>query len=480
MRCLAVLVLLSVPAAAAPPKPVAVPKAKAATHAQVDALAPEIARMAAELWKISETALKETRSAPVLADLLEKEGFAVQRGVAGMPTAFVATFGSGKPVIGILAEYDALPNIGNEALPRRAERTDGVKDGHGCGHNLFGAASVGAAISLKRALQSLGLPGTLKLFGTPAEETLVGKTYMARDGVFAGLDAALDWHPGTETKVSNDTGQANNNFSVEFYGKASHGARDPWNGRSALDAVEVMTHAANMMREHLPTSARLHYVISAGGDVPNVVPAYARVWFFVRDVDRPSVERHYEWLMQIAQAAAMATQTTHKVTLTTGVHEYNLNRPLQEAMKRNLDLVGPPAWGEEEQRFARELQGFLKLPEKGLATGIEPLVAGRDPVEGGSTDSAEVSQLTPTVALIVATAGQDLPWHSWATAASHGLPGASRAAVVAAKVLAATGADLFTDQALLARAQAAFKEQTRPYRSPLPAGQKVPLPEATK
>jgi aminobenzoyl-glutamate utilization protein B len=197
-------------------------------------------------------------------------------------------------------------------------------------------------------------------------------------------------------------------------------------------------------------------------------------------VDRPSVERHYEWLMQIAQAAALATQTTHKVTLTTGVHEYNLNRPLQEAMKKNLDLVGPPAWGDEEQRFARELQAFLKLPEKGLATGIEPLVSGRDPVEGGSTDSAEVSQLTPTVALIVATAGQDLPWHSWATAASHGLPGASRPALVAAKVLAATGADLLTDPALLAKAQAAFKEQTRPYRSPLPEGQKVPQADASR
>ena len=475
MRCSVLLVLLALPAAAAP-KALPVPKAKAAALAEAEKLAPEMSRMAAELWKLSETALKEERSAPVLASVLEKEGFRVERGVAGLPTAFVATFGSGKPVIGILAEFDALPGIGNEAVPRRAARADGVKDGHGCGHNLFGSASVGAAVAMKRTLQSLGLPGTLKLFGTPAEETLVGKTYMARDGIFAGLDAALDWHPGTVTKVSNDTGQANNNFAVEFFGKASHGARDPWNGRSALDAVEVMTHAANMMREHIPTSARLHYVISSGGDVPNVVPAYARVWFFVRDVDRPKVGSHYEWLLQIAQAAALATQTTHKVTLTTGVHEYNLNRPLQEAMQKNLDLVGAPRWGEEEQRFARELQGFLKLPEKGLATKVEPLSPGRDPVEGGSTDAAEVSQLTPTVMLVVATAGIDLPWHSWATAASHGLPGASQAAFVAAKVLAATGMDLFTDPALLVRAQTAFKEGTAPYRSPLPPDQKPPLP----
>jgi len=301
---------------------------------------------------------------------------------------------------------------------------------------------------------------------------------MARDGLFDGLDAALDWHPDTKNEVLNNTGQANNNFSVEFFGKAAHGAFDPWNGRSALDAVELMTHAVNMMREHVPPSARMHYVIPSGGDVPNVVPAYARVWFFVRDSDRASTERHYEWLQQIAAAAAQATQTTHKLTLTTGVHEYQLNRPLQEAMKRNLDLVGPPAWGEEEQRFAREMQAFLKLPEKGLSSAIEPLAATPEPVEGGSTDTAEVSYLTPTSSLNVATAGLGLPWHSWSTAASHGIPGASKASVVAAKVLAATGVDLLTDPALLASAQAFLKKKTegRPYRSPIPEGQKPPVP----
>jgi aminobenzoyl-glutamate utilization protein B len=475
----AVAVLLSALPAAAAPKAPAVPKAKATALAQAEALAPEIGRMAAELWTHSETALKESRSAPVLIRALETEGFTVESGTAGMPTAFVASFGSGRPVIGILAEYDALPGIGNEAVPRREPRRDGVKDGHGCGHNLFGAGSVGAAIALKRAIQAHGLRGTLKLFGTPAEETLVGKVYMARDGLFDGLDAALDWHPATETEVLNDKGQALNNFTVEFSGKASHAAFDPWNGRSAVDAVEVMTHTVNLMREHLPTTARVHYVISAGGDVPNVVPAYSRLWFYVRDVDRPSVERHYAWLLKTAEAAALATQTTHEVTLTTGVHEYNLNRPLQEAMKKNLDLVGAPAWGDGEQRFARELQTSLDVPDKGLATKVEALSAGVDPVEGGSTDSAEVSQITPTVALKVATAGIGLPWHSWATAASHGLPGASRGAVVAAKVLAATGVDLLTDAQLLEKARAFFKANAagRTYRSPLPPGQKPPLPK---
>jgi aminobenzoyl-glutamate utilization protein B len=478
MRLALSLILVAAPLSAAPAA-APVPKAKAAALAEAERLGPEIARMAADLWTYSETALKEGRSAALLAGILEKEGFAVERGVAGMPTAFVATFGSGHPVIGVLAEFDALPGIGNEAVPRLEPRRDGVKDGQGCGHNLFGAGSLGAGIALKRVMQAQGLRGTLKVFGTPAEETLVGKTYMARDGVFAGLDAALDWHPDTKNEVLNNTGQANNNFSVEFFGRAAHGAFDPWNGRSALDAVEVMTHAVNMMREHIPPSARIHYVIPSGGDVPNVVPAYARVWFFVRDSDRASTERHYEWLQQIAAAAAQATQTTHKVTLTTGVHEYQLNRPLQEAMKRNLDLVGAPAWGEEEQRFAREMQGFLKLPEKGLSAAIEPLAAAPEPVEGGSTDTAEVSYLTPTASLNVATAGLGLPWHSWSTAASHGVPGAAKASVVAAKVLAATGVDLMTDPALLASAQAFLKKKTegRPYRSPIPEGQKPPLPE---
>lgn len=362
MRMLPLLALVALPAAAAP-KPSPVPKAKAAVLAEVDTLSRELGRLASELWGYSEIALREERSSNALADLLEREGFRVERGVADMPTAFVASFGS--------------------------------------------------------------------------------------------------------------------NFTVEFSGKAAHGARDPWNGRSALDAVEVMTHAANLMREHLPTSARIHYVIPQGGEAPNVVPAHATVWFYVRDVDRPAVERHYEWLLRIAEAAALATQTTHEVTLTTGVHEYNLNRPLQEAMQRNLELVGAPAWGDEEQRFARELQEFLKLPEKGLDASFKQLAASPEPLKGGSTDAAEVSHLAPTGALIVATAGIDLPWHSWATAASHGVPGAARGSVVAAKVLAATGVDILTDPRLLARAQEFFRTKAggRPFKSPLPAGQKPPTPE---
>jgi aminobenzoyl-glutamate utilization protein B len=446
---------------------------------QVNALEHDIRDMSMELWEYSETALKEVRSAEFLANVLEREGFRLERGVADMPTAFVAEWGKGGPVIGILAEYDALPNIGNDPVPMRKERDDGNAHGHGCGHNLFGAGSVAAAIALKRTMEAHAIEGTVKLFGTPAEETVVGKVYMANAGVFDGIDITLDWHPDYSTGVTNQQGQASNNFQVEFFGKAAHGAFDPWNGRSALDAVELMNHAANMMREHIEPTARIHYVIPDGGEAPNVVPAYARVWYYVRDSNRKNVEAHYEWLTQIAEAAALATQTTHKITLITGVHEILLNRPLQEVAQANLEYVGAPVFSEDDHAFARELQQNLGIEPLGYPTEVTPLAKGMNPPEGGSTDVAEVTRLAPGVSLYVATAGLDLPWHSWATAASHGRPGAAKGASVAAKVLAMTAVDFLLDNGLRERAKTEFDEKMKdnPYVSPVPKDQRPILPE---
>ena len=447
---------------------------------KVDDLQPIIQDLSMELWNFSEIALEEVRSAQLLADVLEKEGFSVERGVADMPTAFVASWGQGGPVIGILAEYDALPNIGNAPVPQEQAREDGHPHGQGCGHNLFGAGSVGAAIALKRTMEQFDSPGTVKLFGSPAEETVVGKVYMANAGVFDGIDITLDWHPFYETFVANDTGRAMNNFQVEFFGRAAHGALDPWNGRSALDAVELMNHAVNMMREHIEPSARIHYVIPDGGEAPNVVPAYAKVWYYVRDDDRPRVLKNYEWMLQIAEAAALATQTTHKVTLITGVHELLLNRPLQEAAQANLEYVGAPEFTEEDHSFARDLQKFVGVEPLGYPTQVTPLADEVLPVSGGSTDVAEVTRLAPGVSLYVATAGLDLPWHSWATSASHGRPNASRGAVVAAKVLALTALDFLLDEDLRVAAKAVFDEEMKenPYVSPIPKGQKPILPDS--
>ena len=446
---------------------------------QVNTLESEIANMSMELWNYSEIALREHKSAEFLATILETEGFTVERGVAHMPTAFVAEWGKDSPVVGILAEYDALPNIGNAPVPKEQARDDGHAHGHGCGHNLFGAGSVAAAIALKRTMQAHDIKGTVKLFGSPAEETVVGKVYMAAEGVFDGIDVTLDWHPFYSTEVINARGQALNNFQVEFFGKAAHGAFDPWNGRSALDAVEVMTHASNMMREHIEPSARIHYVIANGGEAPNVVPAYAKVWYYVRDSNRKSVESHYEWLTQIAEAAAMATQTTYKITLITGVHEILLNRPLQEAAQANLEYIGAPVFSEADQQFTKELQSGLGLEPVGYPDSVKPLADDVEPPEGGSTDVAEVTRLAPGVSLYVATAGIDLPWHSWATSASHGRASAYSGATVAAKTLAMTGVDFLLDGDLRRRAKAEFDEKMKanPYVSPVPEGQKAILPE---
>ena len=448
--------------------------------ARVDSIEAVIDEMAAKLWEYSELSLQETRSAALLIGKLKEAGFDIETNVAGMPTAFVATYGQGSPVVGILAEYDALPGVGNEPVPERKARADGVTSGHGCGHNIFGAASVGGAIALKQLMEKENLKGTLRLFGTPAEETIIGKVYMAKAGVFDGLDAVIEWHPGDDNEVRNQTGRAMNSFEVEFFGQAAHGAADPWNGRSALDAVELMDYGVNMMREHIEPAARIHYVIPNAGDAPNVVPEYAKVWYFVRDINRAAVDKLSARVLKIAEGAALATETTHKVHLITGVHEYLLNRPMQEALQENLELVGAPEFAQQEQEFARSLQRSLNKQEKGFNDKIKPLPDEPGEVKGGSTDVAEVSWIVPTAGFAVTTAAADIPWHSWAATACHGTRAGRKGAVVAAKVIAATGVDVLTRPALVQEAKAFFLKATdgKPYQSPIPANQKPPLPSA--
>ena len=447
---------------------------------QVDSMEPAIEEMAIKLWDYSELALLETRSADLLVNILDGAGFKVRTNVAEMPTAFVATYGSGSPMIGILAEYDALPGVGNQVVPERKPRPDGVTCGHGCGHNLFGAASVGGAIALKQLMEAEDLKGTIKLFGTPAEETVVGKVYMAKAGIFDGLDAVLEWHPGGTNEVRNQTGRAMNSFEVEFFGQAAHGSADPWNGRSALDAVEMMNYGVNMMREHVRPTARMHYVIPRAGDAPNVVPEYAKVWYYVRDINRAEVGKYYDRILKIAEGAALATETTHKVHLITGVYEYLLNRPLQEALQKNLELIGAPRYTEAEQEFARTLQRATGKEEKGFNDKIEPLPDEPGEIKGGSTDVADVSWIVPTAGFRITTAAEDVPWHSWATTACSGTRAGRKGAVAAAKVIAATGVDLLTQPKLLKEANAFFLKATdgKPYQSPIPLDQKPPNVEA--
>ncbi|HAS45368.1 MAG TPA: amidohydrolase [Microscillaceae bacterium] len=456
-------------------------KLKKAALQEAAALEPQVTKLSQELWNYSETALKEAKSAKLLIDVLKKEGFKLEENVAGMPTAFVATFGSGKPVIGILAEFDALPGVGNEPVPYKKKRADGVMSGQGCGHNLFGSASVNAAIALKRTMSKRKIKGTIKLFGTPAEETVVGKVYMAKDGVFNGLDAVIEWHPATTNGVNFGKSLAMNNFEVEFFGQSAHGAADPWNGRSALDGVEMMNYGVNLMREHVYPTTRIHYVIPNGGGAPNVVPDYAKVWYFVRDTSRANVEKFYQRIQQIAKGASIATNTTYKVRLITGVHAYNRNEPMMRAMEKNILLVGAPKFTEEEQAWGKKLQKSAGKKALGFKTDIKKIPSDWRKVlpSGGSTDVAEVSFITPTAGFGVATAPFGVPWHSWATSSSHGTSAGYKGALAATKILTLTGIDLLTDRKLLEAAKADFQKSTggKAYQSPLPTGQQVILPK---
>lgn len=298
--------------------------AKKAAVQSVDVHASELLALSDQIWAFAETALREHRSAAALAEYAERQGFRVERGVAGLPTAFVATYGEGRPIIGVMGEYDALPGISQKAIPQKEPLVEGGA-GHGCGHNLFGAGSLGAALAIKEQIEAGRLNGTVRFYGTPAEEDIGGKIYMARVGLFDDVDVALAWHPGDETQADTTSTQAVVDVVVEFHGRAAHAANDPWNGRSAVDGVEAFVHGINLMREHIKTTSRLHYTIAAGGDVPNVVPEYGRVWLWMRDWKRTEVESLLARVRMIAEGAATMTETTATVTVRSGNWEMLTN-----------------------------------------------------------------------------------------------------------------------------------------------------------
>lgn len=431
------------------------------------------------IYGFAETKLREHRSAEYLASLLERNGFAVERGVADMSTAFVATYGSGRPVIGILAEYDALPGLSEKPGFTHKEPIIEGAPGHGCGHNLLGSGSTAAAISVKTVMEKHNLKGKVKLFGCPAEEGTIGKVYMARSGVFDGLDACFTWHPGTKNQVILISSLAKNEFEVIFRGKNAHAASKPWSGRSALDAVELMNIGVNFLREHLKDQVRIHYVITNGGRVPNVVPDYASVWYYVRDVNRMGVEKIYRRVLQCAEGAALMTETTMEVNFVTGVYEYLPNLVLSEVLDRNFRLVGPPKFSEADQKFAKEIQKNLKIPYNGMSKIIEKL---EKPSRSSScsTDAADVSWIVPTAGILtVATAPLGIPGHSWAMTSAAGSPIGFKGMIIAAKVLAAVSIDVLLDQAVLEKAHKEFREKTKgfTYKSAIPLKLKPPVPE---
>ncbi|MCC6461372.1 MAG: amidohydrolase, partial [Saprospiraceae bacterium] len=415
---------------------------KQAVLKSVDAHEKDLVRLSDQVWAFAETALREHQSAKVLADYAEAQGFRVERGVAGMPTAFVASFGSGKPVIGILGEFDALPGLSQKAVPQQEPLQEGA-GGHGCGHNMFGPGSLGAAIAIKELIQQGKLNGTIRFYGTPAEEAVGGKTYMARAGLFNDLDACLDWHPSDITEASVQSSQAMVSYFIEFRGKAAHAAYDPWNGYSALDAVELCLHGLNMLREHVKPSVRIHYVIKSGGDVPNVVPDYAKINLWVRDSERKGVEAIWPRVEQIAAGAAMMSGTEAKLTLESGSWELLVNRTGGAALQKNLELLGDILYTPAEIEFAKKIQAATGVEQAGLDAKIKPLRETMKDPEGGSTDVADVSWITPEISLVVTTAPLKAPWHSWAVVACGGMSIGHKGMLYSSKALGLTMVDLF-------------------------------------
>ena len=415
-----------------------------------------------KIWEYAEIALLEYESSALLEEVLVEEGFRVEKDVADLPTAFVATFGSGSPVIGILAEYDALPGLSQDSTPfKKILEEEG--SGHGCGHNLFGAGSLGAALALKEIIEKHSIQGTLKLYGCPAEEDVGGKLYMARAGLFDDLDACLAWHPDYSTSVDVDSSQAIADLQVEFFGKTAHAAFDPWMGNSALDAAEMMTFGVNLLREHVKPSVRIHYIITDGGKVPNIVPEYAKVWIWVRDLDRAGVKTVVEKVEKIIEGSAMATGTSHKIHYMGSYHEMLINRKGSEIMQKNLEAIGAITYTEDEILYAQKIQRETEVEEKGLVATIEELKEPEKYPEGGSTDVAEVSWITPTIHLSTTCAPYGIPWHSWAVVASSKHPIGYKGMFLAAKVMAATALDLFRNPDMLKEMKTEFKEKLKGY-----------------
>ena len=419
----------------------------------------ELIDLSDQIWRFAETALREARSSKVLEDYAERQGFQLTRGVAGMPTAFVATYGQGRPIIGILGEYDARPGISQKAQPVK-EALEAGSAGHGCGHNLFGAASLGAAVAIKELIGSGKLKGTIRFYGTPAEESIGGKIYMARDGLFKDLDVCIAWHPDDKTRADVDSSQAIVDFIVEFKGKAAHAAADPWNGRSALAALEFFTTGLNRMREFVKPTVRMHYVIQKGGDVPNVVPEYAKVWCWLRDSKRTGVEELLGRARKIAEGAALMAGVEAKLTLQGGDYEMLANLTGAKIIHANMSWLGPIQYTEEEQEFAKSIQRATGVEPSGLDGTIQPLEPPRKDPEGGSTDVGDVSWIVPTLHLSVTTAPRNAPWHAWPVVACGGMSIGHKGLTYAAKILAATMVDLFEDQKTREAIQAEFKEKT--------------------
>lgn len=432
-----------------------------------------------KIWSYAELGMQEFKSSELLASTLEEAGFTLERGVAGMPTCFVASYGLGKPVIGILGEFDALPMISQQSrVPTQSPLIPGAP-GHGCGHNTMGTAASAAAIAVKEAMDKYGFKGTIKVFGSPAEETLISRPYMIKAGLFDDVDLVIDNH--SSSRFSTSYGRSGNAaFSVlfTFTGKTAHSAGAPWSGRSALDAVEIMNVSTNFLREHLFYTHRLHYVITAGGEAPNVVPDKASVWYYIRNTDE-RIEDMFERVVNCAKGAALASGTKLVETrILTAVHQRHPSQLLAELLQSNIELVGMPEWSDEDHNFARQLQKELGKEEKGMPSEVSDLKEPNSTfVGGGSSDVGDVTLIIPTATLRFPGAVPGGISHHWSSVAANYGSTAWKGLNVGAKAMAGTAIDLFTKPELVEKIISDFKTYSKehPYKSFLPEDARPPL-----
>ncbi len=431
--------------------------AQDAQIAGIEARRDHYAGVARQIWEWAEVGYQEEKSSELLKGELEAAGFSVESGVAGMPTAFMASYGSGGPIIGILAEYDALPGISQDAVPERSPIIEGGA-GHACGHHLFGAGSVAAAIAVKEWLDESGHEGTIRLYGTPAEEGGAGKVYMVRDGLFDDVDVALHWHPSSQNSAQAGRSLANKSAKFRFSGYSAHAAGAPDRGRSALDGVEAMNHMVNLMREHVPQETRIHYVITQGGFAPNVVPDFAEVYYYVRHPYAPTVLELFERVARAAEGAALGTGTEMEYEVIHGLYDLVPNVALGQVMDANLRKVGGVEYTEAERAFARQIQAtFEGGPSRPLGSESEIVEFGVEGVGGGSTDVGDISWVVPTAGLGTATWVPGTSAHSWQAVAAGGTDIGTKGMMVAAKTLALTTIELFQSPDVIA---AAWEELT--------------------
>ncbi|HSF16274.1 MAG TPA: amidohydrolase [Vicinamibacteria bacterium] len=428
----------------------------------IDALADEYAGIAQRIWDYAEVGYLETQSSELLQSTLQDAGFSVEAGAAGMPTAFVASYGSGKPIVGILAEFDALPGISQDRSPERSVLA-GKSAGHACGHHLFGTGSVAAAIATKEWLERTGTTGTIRLYGTPAEEGGAGKVYMVREGLFSDVDAVLHWHAADRNSASANSSLANKSAKFRFHGLSAHASGAPERGRSALDGVEAMNNMVNMLREHVPQETRIHYVITSGGAAPNVVPDFAEVYYYVRNPDPKNVIAIFERVVKAAEGAALGTETTMGYEVIHGIYALLPNETLGRAMHANLERVGGVAYTDEERLFAEKVRESFTgdVPALSSAGEIEEFEV-KEEGSGGSTDVGDVSWVVPTAGMRAATYVPGTPGHSWQAIASGGSTIGNKGMIVAAKTLTLTAIDLFEDPEIVAEAKREWQRRVGP------------------